>query len=318
LIMVRIAVLDDYQGVAFEYADWGAVKARAEVTVFRDNLADPAAVVDRLRPFDVVCVMRERTPLTRAILEQLDHLKLICSTGTRNASIDLAAAKDRGITVCNSGYTSHGAMEMTWALLLAAARQVPKEVAAFQGGRWQEHVGDDLKGRTLGIIGLGRIGAAIARVAHAFEMEVIAWSQNLTEATAAAAGVRRVEKDALLQQADFVTLHLVLSARSRGIIGAADLALMKPTAWLVNTSRGPLVDELALIDALERGSIGGAALDVFDTEPLPAEHPLRKLDRVLATPHVGFVTKETYGIFYRDTVENILAWLDGAPIRVVH
>lgn len=316
--MVRIAVLDDYQGVAFEYADWGAVKARAEVTVFRDNLADPAAVVDRLRPFDVVCVMRERTPLTRAILEQLDHLKLICSTGTRNASIDLAAAKDRGITVCNSGYTSHGAMEMTWALLLAAARQVPKEVAAFQGGRWQEHVGDDLKGRTLGIIGLGRIGAAIARVAHAFEMEVIAWSQNLTEATAAAAGVRRVEKSALLQQADFVTLHLILSARSRGIIGAADLALMKPTAWLVNTSRGPLVDEPALIDALERGSIAGAALDVFDTEPLPAEHPLRKLDRVLATPHVGFVTKETYGIFYRDTVENILAWLDGAPIRVVH
>jgi phosphoglycerate dehydrogenase-like enzyme len=316
--MVRIAVLDDYQGVAFEYADWGAVKARAEVTVFRDNLADPAAVVDRLRPFDVVCVMRERTPLTRAILEQLDHLKLICSTGTRNASIDLAAAKDRGITVCNSGYTSHGAMEMTWALLLAAARQVPKEVAAFQGGRWQEHVGDDLKGRTLGIIGLGRIGAAIARVAHAFEMEVIAWSQNLTEATAAAAGVRRVEKAALLQQADFVTLHLILSARSRGIIGAADLALMKPTAWLVNTSRGPLVDEPALIDALERGSIAGAALDVFDTEPLPAEHPLRKLDRVLATPHVGFVTKETYGIFYRDTVENILAWLDGAPIRVVH
>jgi phosphoglycerate dehydrogenase-like enzyme len=314
--MTRIAVLDDYQGAALSFADWSPVQGRAEVTVFRDHLADPAAVVERLRPFDIVCAMRERTPLTRPILEQLGQLRLICSTGARNASIDMAAAKERGITVCNTGYTSHGAMEATWALILAAARHVPAEYASFRAGGWQKHVGLDLKGSTLGIIGMGKIGSAIARVARAFEMDVIAWSQNLTEEAAAAAGARRVEKTALLQQADFVTLHLVLSARSRGVVGAAELAQMKPTAWLVNTSRGPLVDEAALVDALQRGTIAGAALDVFDTEPLPPSHPLRTLDRVLATPHTGFVTEETYRIFYRDTVENILAWLDGAPVRV--
>jgi phosphoglycerate dehydrogenase-like enzyme len=315
--MTRIAVLDDYQGVALDYADWGPVKAKAEVTVFTDNIADPAAVVERLRPFDVICVMRERTPLTRAIIEQLGALKLIITTGARNASIDMAAAKDRGITVCHTGYASHGAMEMTWALILAAARQVPAEYASFQSGSWQRHVGLDLKGATLGVIGLGKIGQAIARIGKAFEMNVIAWSQNLTEETAAAAGVKRVEKAELLQQSDFVTLHLVLSARSRGIIGAADIALMKPTAWLVNTSRGPLIDEAAMIAALEGKKIAGAALDVYDIEPLPKDHPLRKMDCVMASPHVGFVTQGTYRIFYGDIVENILAWMDGKPVRVL-
>ena len=315
--MTQIAVLDDYQGAAMRFADWAPVQARAELTVFHDHIDDPAALVERLRPFDVICVMRERTPLTRPILQQLDRLRLICSNGLRNASIDLDCAKERGIPVCATGYTSHGAMELTWALILAAARHVPEEAAAVRRGDWQGHVGGDLKGRTLGIIGLGRIGASIARVAHAFEMDVIAWSQNLTEASAQAAGVRRVDKAALLGQSDYVTLHLILGPRSRGVIGAAELALMKPTAWLVNTSRGPLVDEPALIDALRRGAIAGAALDVYDTEPLPADHALRKLDRVLALPHIGFVTEETYGIFFRDTVENILAWMDGAPIRVM-
>jgi phosphoglycerate dehydrogenase-like enzyme len=314
--MVRVAVLDDYQSAALHFADWDPVKTRAEVTVFHDNLSDPEAVVERLRPFDIVCLMRERTPLTRAILEQLPQLKLICSTGARNASIDLAAAKERGITVSFTGYTSHGAMEVTWALILAAARYVPAEYAAVQAGGWQGHVGIDLKGSTLGLIGLGQIGKAIARVALAFEMKVIAWSQNLTDETATAAGVRRVDKATLLKESDFVSLHLVLSSRSRGIVGAADLAQMKPSAWLVNTSRGPLVDEAAMIDALNRRVIAGAALDVYDTEPLPKDHPLRTMDRVVALPHVGFVTQDTYAIFFKDTVANILGWMDGKPLRV--
>jgi phosphoglycerate dehydrogenase-like enzyme len=315
--MTKIAVLDDYQGVALTTADWSAVKAKADVTVFRDNLADPDAVIARLRPFDVLCVMRERTPLPRAILEQLPALKLIITTGARNASIDMAAAKERGIVVCHTGYHSHGAMEQTWALLLAAARAVPAEYASFRAGGWQTQVGIDLKGATLGVIGLGKIGQAIARIGKAFEMNVIAWSQNLTAETAAAHGVTKVEKADLLRQSDFVTLHLVLSARTRGIIGAAELALMKPTAWLVNTSRGPLVDEAAMIAALRDKQIAGAALDVFDIEPLPADSPLRSLDNVIASPHVGFVTQDTYRTFYQDTASGILAWLDGAPVRIL-
>ena len=314
---VRIAVLDDYQGVALTSADWSAVQARAEVTVFNDHLDDPDAVAARLLPFDVACVMRERTPLTRAILERLDRLRLVCSTAPRNASIDLAAAHELGVVVCHSGYSSHGAMELTWALILAAARRLPEERASLRAGGWQRHVGGDLRGRTLGVVGLGNIGRRIAKVAQAFEMDVVAWSQNLTSEAAEAAGARLLDKAALLAQSDFVTLHLVLGPRSRGVIGAAELARMKPGAWLVNTSRGPLVDEAALVAALERKAIAGAALDVFDTEPLPPGHPFRTLPNVLATPHVGFVTEATYRIFYGDTVGNILAWLDGAPIRVM-
>ena len=315
--MTKIAVLDDYQGVALHYADWSAVQARADVTVFRDHLHDPAEVVQRLLPFDAVCVMRERTPLTRAIIEQLPNLKFIGSNAPRNASIDIEAARNRGIPVSSTGYTSHGAMELTWALIHAAARHIPEEVASFRSGGWQVGVGGDLKGSTLGVMGLGRIGSSIARVARAFEMEVIAWSQNLTAETADAAGARLVDKETLLRESDYVTLHLVLSGRTRGIIGASELAMMKPTAWLVNTSRGPLVHEAALVEALQRRIIGGAALDVFDTEPLPDGHPLRSLPNVVATPHVGFVTTRTYAIFFTDTVENLLAWMDGAPIRVM-
>ena len=313
---MRVAVLDDYQGVARTSADWSPLDGRAEVTVFSDHLDDADALIARLLPFDVVCVMRERTPLPAAIIDRLPRLKLICSTAARNASIDVAAAAARGIPVCNTGYTSHGAAELTWALLLAAARHVPAEVASVRSGGWQTTVGGDLHGHTLGLVGLGRIGAMIARVGLAFGMRVIAWSQNLSPERAAEAGVEAVDKATLFATADYVSVHLVLSDRSRGVVGADDLARMKPTAWLVNTSRGPLVDEAALVDALRAGRIGGAALDVFDVEPLPPAHPLRTLPNVLATPHVGFVTRDTYAVFYRDTVENIGAWLDGAPMRV--
>lgn len=313
---VRVAVLDDYQGVARSCADWSVLDGRAEITVYRDHLDDADAVVARLLPFDVVCVMRERTPLPAAIIARLPNLKLICSTAARNASIDVAAAAARGIPVCNTGYSSHGAAELTWALLLAAARHVPAEAASVRAGGWQTALGGDLRGHTLGLVGLGRIGEMIARVGLAFGMQVIAWSQNLSPERAAEVGARAVDKATLFATADYVSVHLVLSDRSRGVVGADDLARMKPTAWLVNTSRGPLVDEAALVDALRAGRIGGAALDVYDVEPLPASHPLRALPNVLATPHVGFVTRDTYAMFYRDTVENIRAWLDGTPIRV--
>ena len=315
--MTSIAVLDDYQDAALASADWAPVQARAAVQVFHDHLHEPDAVVQRLLPFDAVCVMRERTPLSRAILERLPNLRFIGSNAPRNASIDLAAAKERGITVSGTGYTSHGAMELTWALIHAAARHVPAEAASFRADGWQVAVGADLEGATLGVMGLGNIGRAMARIGRAFGMEVIAWSQNLTAEAAEAAGARLVDKPTLLREADWLTLHLVLSGRTRGIVGAAELAAMKPTAWLVNTSRGPLVDEAALVEALQRRAIGGAALDVFDTEPLPPGHPLRTLPNVVATPHVGFVTARTYAIFFRDTVENLLAWMDGAPIRVM-
>jgi phosphoglycerate dehydrogenase-like enzyme len=307
---IAIAVLDDYQGVALRSADWSPLDGRARIVVFRDHVDDPDALVARLAPFDVVCVMRERTPLTRAILERLPRLRLIASTGAGNASIDRDAARERGIAIANTGYSSHGAIELTWALILAAVRHIPDEVNSFRAGGWQVAVGGDLKGRALGIVGLGRIGTAGATIARAFGMEVLAWSPNLTPERAAAAGARFVDKDELFETADIVTVHMVLGARSRGIVGARELELMKPTAWLVNTSRGPLVDEDALVDVLRRQRIAGAALDVYAVEPLPPDHPLRMLPNVVATSHVGFVTRESYDIFYGDTVKNIIAWLD--------
>ncbi len=305
----RVAVLDDYQRVALAMADWSALDGRVSVTVFHDHLAEPAAVIERLKPFTIICVMRERTPLTRQILAALPSLKLICSTAGRNASIDVEAARELGIEVRHTGYTEHGAAELTWALILALVREVPAEAASLRSGGWQTRVGGDLEGRVLGTVGLGKLGTRVARVAQAFGMEVIAWSRNLTADKAAAAGALLVSKDDLFRQADLVTIHLVLSPRSRGIVGAHELGLMKPTAYLVNTSRGPLVDEAALVDALRHKRIAGAALDVFDTEPLPSGHPLRTLDNVLATPHVGFVTADTYRLFYRETVANIGGWL---------
>jgi phosphoglycerate dehydrogenase-like enzyme len=311
---INIAVLDDYQGVALTMADWSVLDGRAAVTVFRDHLSDPAAVVARLQPFDVVCVMRERTPLPRAVVAQLDRLRLIVSTGARNAAIDLDAARDQHVMVCNTSGSGNGAMELTWALILAALRHITAETASVRGGGWQVGIGSDLSGRTLGVVGLGRIGSGMARVARAFDMNIVAWSPNLTQERAAVAHARLVSKEELFRVSDVVTLHLVLSERTRSIIGAEDLALMQPTSWLVNTSRGPLVDEAALISALQQHRIAGAALDVFDAEPLPADHPLRTLDNVVATAHIGYVTESSYRAFYRDTVRCIVDWLD-APQR---
>jgi phosphoglycerate dehydrogenase-like enzyme len=307
---VTIAVLDDYQRVALQAADWTPVQRRARVDVFHDHLAGADAVAARLAPYDVVCVMRERTPLPREIIERLPRLKLICSTAARNASIDTAAAAERGIEIVPTGYTATPTIELTWALILAGARHVVAETESVRRGGWQTRVGDDLAGQTLGILGLGNIGSRVARVALAFGMQVIAWSQNLDAGTAAAAGARLVSKEELLRTADVVSIHLVLSARTRGLLGAAELALMKPSARLVNTSRGPIVEETALCAALAERRIAGAALDVFDTEPLPPDHPFRRLDNVLVTPHIGYVSWGTYRRFYGDTVANILKWLD--------
>jgi phosphoglycerate dehydrogenase-like enzyme len=309
---MNIAVLDDYQGVALTLADWSKVTARARVTVFNDHLDDPEALVERLAPFDVVCVMRERTPLRRQVIERLPKLELIASTAMRNASIDADAAAERGIAIVHTSYTSSPTVELTWALILAGARHIVSENASLRAGGWQKSIGDDLAGKTLGIVGLGNIGAQVAKVGLAFGMQVIAWSQNLTREAAAAAGARLVSKEELLREADVVSIHLVLSGRTRGLIGAAELQLMKPTARLVNTSRGPIIVESALIEALANGRIAGAAIDVFDVEPLPPEHPYRRLDRVLATPHIGYVSRGLYERFYRDTVANIVAWLDAS------
>jgi phosphoglycerate dehydrogenase-like enzyme len=313
----QVAVLDDYQGVALTMADWSRLGDRVRITVFRDHLADPDQVVARLSPFDIVCVMRERTPLPREILQKLPRLTLIASTGQRNAAIDMAAARELGITVCGTGSSSTAAAELTWALILGLLRNLPTEAASIRNGNWQATVGADVSGRTLGVLGLGRIGSAVAQVGRAFGMDAIAWSQSLTAAVAERQGVRLVEKDDLFRTADILTIHLVLSDRTRGIVGRRELALMKPTARLVNTARGPLVDEEALVDALRTGRLAGAAIDVFDVEPLPRAHPLRTLDNVLATPHIGFVTEDTLRRFYGETVENIEAWLEGAPIRVL-
>jgi phosphoglycerate dehydrogenase-like enzyme len=310
----RIAVLDDYQDVALSLADWSVLDARATVTVFNDHLADSEAVVDRLQPFDVVCVMRERTPMTRTIIERLPKLRLIASTAFRNASIDLKAAEERGIQVVHTGYTSAPTIELTWALILGSARNLAGENASLRSGGWQRFIGDDMASRTLGVLGLGNVGGAVAQIGKAFGMNVIAWSQNLTPERAAAANVELVSKEELFRRADVVSVHVVLSDRTRGLVGAAELAMMKPTARLVNTSRGPIVVEAELIAALRAQKIAGAAIDVFDQEPLPLDHPFRTLPNVLATPHIGYVSRGLYTRFYQDTVENIRSWLDGQAV----
>jgi len=307
---MQIAILDDYQNIALQTAGWSAIESQGTITVFNDHIDDSKALVQRLKPFDIVCIMRERTPLNREILAQLPNLKLIVSTGKRNASLDLKACEDIGIEVAMTEYVEGGAPELTWALLMAIARKIPTEAQNVRTGGWQTTVGVDLKGKTLGIVGLGRIGTQIAAYAKVFGMKVIAWSEYLTEERAHRAGAELVTKERLFKTADFVSVHLVLSDRSRGIIGAAELALMKPAAFLINTSRGPLIDEEALIDVLTNKRIAGAALDVYGTEPLPADHPFRSLDNVLATPHIGYVTEQTYRVFYGDTMKAITAWLN--------
>jgi phosphoglycerate dehydrogenase-like enzyme len=307
---VRIAILDDYQNAALSMADWSGLDKHATITVFNDHLADPDAVVARLQSFDIVCVMRERTPMTRAIIERLPKLGLIASTALQNASIDQKAAAERGVEVMHTGYSSTPTIELTWALILASARNLVAENALLRAGGWQRFVGDDLAGRTLGVLGLGNVGGAVARIGKAFGMEVIAWSQNLTANRAADAGAALVTKDELFRQADIITIHVVLSRRTRGLVGAEEIALMKPTARLVNTSRGPIVVEADLLAALRNGKIAGAGIDVFDQEPLPPDHPFRSQANLLATPHIGYVSRGLYARFYQDTVDNIRRWLD--------
>jgi phosphoglycerate dehydrogenase-like enzyme len=311
--MTRIAILDDYQGVAESLADWSGL----ELTSFRDHLADDHAVADRLAGFDVVVAMRERTPFPRTLLERLPKLRLLVTTGMRNASIDVAAARDLGIVVSGTSGSAASTPELAWGLVLAVARGIPQEHESVRSGAWQVGLGTELEGKTLGVLGLGRIGSRVARYGLAFGMEVIAWSQNLTRERAESVGARLVERDELFAHADVLTVHLVLSERTRGLVGGRELALMKDGAFLVNTSRGPIVDERALVDVLERRAIAGAALDVFDEEPLQAEHPFRRLDNVVVTPHVGYVTLESYRVFYREAAEDVHAFLAGTPIRVV-
>jgi phosphoglycerate dehydrogenase-like enzyme len=308
--LFKIAVLDDYQNAALSMANWSVLDGQAAVTVFNDHLQGADAVVARLQPFDVVCVMRERTPMTRAVISRLPKLRLIASTAHRNASIDVEAAAERGIEVVHTGYSSTPTIELTWALILASARNLVAENASLRAGGWQRTIGDDLAGRTLGVLGLGNIGGAVARIGKAFGMQVIAWSQNLTDERAAEAGAELVSKEELFKRSDILTIHLVLSNRTRGLVGAKELALMKPTARLVNTSRGPIVIDADLIAALQCGKLAGAALDVFDQEPLPADHPYRSLSNLLATPHIGYVSRDLYARFYQDTVNNIRQWLD--------
>jgi phosphoglycerate dehydrogenase-like enzyme len=307
---IRIAVLDDYQNVALSMADWSGLDKHATITVFNDHLADPNAVVARLQPFDIVCVMRERTPMSRAIIERLPRLRLIASTALQNASIDLEAAAERGVKVMHTGYSSTPTIELTWALILASSRYLISENASLRAGDWQRFVGDDLAEHTLGVLGLGNVGGAVARIGKAFGMEVIAWSRNLTADRAAEAGAALVTREDLFRRADIVTIHLVLSGRTRGLVGAEELALMKPTARLVNTSRGSIVVEADLLAALRSGKIAAAAFDVLDQEPLPNDHPFRSQANLLATPHIGYVSRGLYARFYQDTVDNIRQWLD--------
>jgi phosphoglycerate dehydrogenase-like enzyme len=315
--MRKVAVLDDYQGVMREVADWSRLGQDFELTVFEDHLVDEDAVAARLADFAVVVMNRERTPFGRSLLEKLPKLELLVTNGMRNNSIDLAAAAEHGITVCGTRGRANATPELTWGLILSLLRNIPREDRGMREGGWQTTLGRELAGATLGIVGLGRIGAQVAKVGQAFGMDVIAWSPNLNDERAAEAGVRRVDKATLFAAADVVTLHVVLSQRSLGLVTAEDLGRMKQTAYLVNTSRGPLVDEAALLQALQSGAIAGAGLDVYDVEPLPADHPLRALPNTVLTPHIGYVTEETYRTGFGDAVENIIAWADGAPVRVL-
>lgn len=315
--MKRCAIIDDYQECALDMADWGSLASEVEAVSFKDHLADEDEIAARLADFEIICIMRERTPFPRSLLEKLPKLELLLTSGMRNFSIDVAAAVENGVTVCGTPSLGYPTSELTWGLIIGLARGIPLEDRSTRLGSWQRTVGYGLQGKTLGVLGLGRLGGQVATVGKAFGMEVIAWSQNLTAERCAEIGVELVSKEALFERADVLTIHLILGDRTRGLVQAADIARMKPSAYLVNTSRGPIVDEAAMIAALESESIGGAALDVYDVEPLPLDHPLRRLENTVITPHLGYVSVENYQGFYGGAVKNIRAWLDGAPERVL-
>lgn len=312
---MRLAVLDDYQRVAHRYACWSELRARVELTVFHDTLHDLDALAARLEPFDIIATMRERTPFPHALLERLPNLKLLTTTGMRNRAFDLVTARARGIAVCGTQSTYDSTTELTFGLILALARNLVDEHLSVRSGGWQVGVGMGLRGRTLGLVGLGKIGAEVAALARLIGMQVIAWSPNLTAERCAPHGVALAGRAELFERADVISLHMVLSPRTEGLIGRDDFARMKPGAFFVNTSRGPLIDQAALVEALTAGRLAGAGLDVFDAEPLAPDAPIRSCPRLLMTPHIGYVTDEHYRLFYTQTVENILAFLDGTPVR---
>lgn len=317
--VLRCAVLDDHQEAATTLADWSPVADRVEVVTFTDHLSDEDRLAARLADFDILVTLRERVPFPASLFDRLPRLALLVAGGMRNSVIDYAAAARNGVTVCGTASSGTPPVELTWALLLGLARGIVQENTALRaGGPWQSTLGADLHGRRLGLLGLGRIGSRVARVGLAFGMDVVAWSRNLTAERAAEVGVRLAgSKEELLADSDFVSVHLALGDRTRGLIGAPELASMRPTAYLVNTSRAAIVDQEALLDALRAGRIAGAGLDVFDTEPLPLDHPLRTAPRLLATPHLGYVTRANYATYYGEAVEDIAAFLDGAPVRVL-
>ena len=316
---MKVAVLDDYQSVAADMADWDGLPDGIDVTFFPDHLADEDALAERLTDFDIVMGMRERTAFPRTLLERLPALRCLITTGARNASFDIDAATDLGITVCGTPGAGEGPTELTWGLILGILRKIPEEDRATrEQGKWGIHVGASLQGKTLALLGLGHIGSLVARVGNAFDMRVIAWSQNLTAERARECGATLVDKDTLFAEGDVVSVHVRLSDRTLGLVGAHEIGLMKPTGIIVNISRGPIIDEAALVDALQRQAIGGAALDTFDVEPLPAGHPFLTLDNTLVTPHVGYVTDDGYRAFYSGVVENIRAFASGEAVRVIN
>jgi phosphoglycerate dehydrogenase-like enzyme len=316
--MPRCAILDDYQNVALTVTDWSKVKGDLDVKVFNEHLGGPENVIKALQGFEIVVAMRERTGFPRAVIEKLPALKLLITTGLRNASIDVAAAKERGVTVCGTPSTGNPTSGIAIGLMLELTRRIGYENARMKAGvPWQSTIGVDLDGLTLGVLGLGKLGTRTARIAKAFGMKVIAWSQNLTPEKCQEAGVDYVSKEDLFRRADFVTIHVILSQRTRGIVGAKELGLMKPSAYIINTSRGPIIDEAALLSVLREKKIAGAGLDVFDVEPLPTDHPSRKLDNVVLTPHLGYVSMQNYRAYFAGVVEDIRAFLDGKPVRVM-
>ncbi|TQM11869.1 D-2-hydroxyacid dehydrogenase family protein [Pseudonocardia kunmingensis] len=312
----RVVVLDDYLDAVTRCADWSVLPADV-VTVTR-HIGSEDELVAVLCEADVVVATRERTRLGRSVLERLPRLRLLVTTAMRNAAIDLDAATERGVLVCGTRGNKRSTVELTWGLVLALLRDIPGQQQALREGRWHTHLGVGLEGKTLGLLGLGTTGSQMAAIARAFDMDVLAWSANLTAERAAACGARRVERDELLARADVVSVHLVLSERTRGLVGARELALMRPTSYLVNTSRAAIVDQTALVTALENGAIAGAAADVFEVEPAPAGTPLLAAPRTVLTPHIGYVTAEEYRLFYGDVVDDIAAWLAGAPVRTLN
>jgi phosphoglycerate dehydrogenase-like enzyme len=313
---VKVGILDDFQDVTRKIADWGRLPPHVSVTIFNEHF-DGEELIRRIRPFDVLVITRERTPFPRSVIERLPNLKLLVTAGWRNLGIDMAACRDRGILVCGTEAGSSPTAELAWGLILAVARRIAEEDKNLRAGRWQSTIGFSLEGKTLGILGLGRLGAQMARIGGAFGMNIIAWSQNLTAERASQAGAVLVEKSELFRLCDVLTIHLLLSDRTRGLVGPNEIALMKQTAILVNTARAAIVDEAALIDALNAGQIAGAGLDVYGCEPVPADSPIVKAPNTVLTPHLGYVTRETYGIYFPQALQDIEAWLKGTPIRVI-